>query len=370
MRKWLTTARILSAVLLPAAHVFAQPNSYPVQDARHIWVGHEPHVSVEEIALRVAPILWFGPEEPHILRETTTPTALPCDTRSALPVVYYRRIDANSTSEWLTMDHPRLDLEYYFYYLHDYGSGCHSNDLESATMTLSLRPLNGAGTASFAVSLDLLVGAAHGSGWYENRLDLTKAGAEDTSLPPTLLVEEGKHAVAPDRNADGRYNPGYDVNDRTNDAWGVRDVMGSGYFWGSAYRAHLTKPRHGTNRIMVDAQSRQQSLWSNSYNSLWWDLPTKTYSLRKLPDACATYSDDKRPEANNSCKARTVEYFLEQKGDPERLRLESIPARSVATAITVSGPPVCWHNRTGQSRWHTARTSCMGRCRQDGLTLT
>ena len=40
----------------------------------------------------------------------------------------------------------------------------------------------------------------------------------------TLLVEEGKHAVAPDRNADGVYTPGYDVNKRIKDAWGVRDV--------------------------------------------------------------------------------------------------------------------------------------------------
>ena len=221
-------------------------------------------------------------------------------------------------SELLTIEHPRLDLEYYFYYLHDYGAGCHSNDLESAKMTLNLRQVDAEGTTSFAVSLDLLVGTAHGSDWYENRLDLTRDGTGDMSLPPTLLVEEGKHAVAPDRNADGRYTPGYDVNDRTNDAWGIRDAMGAGYFWGSAYRAELTKPRHGANRIMVDAEPRKQQLWSNSYNSLWWELPTKTYNLRKLPDACATYSDNKSPEPHGNCKSHTVRYFLQQKGIQNR----------------------------------------------------
>ena len=329
MSKWLTSLGILLVGLLLARDTFAQPVSYPVQDVRQVWMGREPKVRVAEIALRVAPILWFTPEEPHILRENATPMVLPCDARSESPVVYYRRTDANSTSEWLTMEHPRLELEYYFYYLHDYGSGCHSNDLESATMTLSFRRVDNAGTTFFAVSLDLLVGAAHGSDWYENRLDLTKEGAEDMSLPPTLLVEEGKHAVAPDRNADGQYTPGYDVNDSTNDAWGVRDVMGSGYFWGNAYRAELTKPRHGTNRVMVDAQSRQQRLWSSSYNSLWWGLPTKKYSLRKLPEACTTYSDSENPEPHGSCKARTVDHFLRQKGIQSRSRWSRFAQRAL-----------------------------------------
>ena len=105
--------------------------------------------------------------------------------------------------------------------------------------------------------------------------------------------------------------------------------MGSGYFWGSAYRAQLTKPRHGTNRIMVDVPSQQRRLWSSSYNSLWWALPTKTYSLRELPHACKTYTDDKNPKPHGNCKARTVRYFLQQKGIQSRSRWSRFGRRVV-----------------------------------------
>lgn len=162
------------------------------------------------------------------------------------------------------------------------------------------------------------MGAAHGSPWYENRLDLTKPGVTDVSLPPTLLVEEGKHAVTPDRNADGWYTPGYDVNDRPNNAWGVRDAVGSGYVWGSAYRAQMTKPRHGKNRIMVDLEGRREALWANSYRSAWWALPSKTYRLRKLPEACAVYQDNEPPEERGRCATQTVRHFLQEKGIQSR----------------------------------------------------
>ena len=53
-------------------------------------------------------------------------------------------------------------------------------------------------------------GLAHGVDWYTNTLRVER----DTTFPLTILVEEGKHASVPDRNADGVYTPGYDVNVR------------------------------------------------------------------------------------------------------------------------------------------------------------
>lgn len=81
------------------------------------------------------------------------------------------------------------------------------------------------------VRLRRVKGNAHGVSWYANILNV----AADTRLPMTLLVEEGKHASCPDRNADGAYTPGYDVNVHVNDAWGVRDVFGSGRLLGSGF---------------------------------------------------------------------------------------------------------------------------------------
>ena len=74
------------------------------------------------------------------------------------------------------------------------------------------------------VRLASVEGLAHGSRWYSNTLKVRP----DIKYPVTLFVEEGKHSTAPDRNADGAYMRGYDVTERLNDAWGVRDSLGQG----------------------------------------------------------------------------------------------------------------------------------------------
>jgi hypothetical protein len=66
----------------------------------------------------------------------------------------------------------------------------------------------------------------------------------------TIFVEEGKHGSAPDRNADGQFTRGYDVNHTVNDAWGVRDIMGSGVLLSSAYNAEMTKFRYFEHRVI------------------------------------------------------------------------------------------------------------------------
>jgi len=82
---------------------------------------------------------------------------------------------------------------------------------------------------------------AHGTDWYSNELIIE----DDLGIrvPIVLFVEEGKHATCPDRNADGIYTPGYDVNVRINDAWGVRDVFGSGWLIDPSFNSAMFKPR-------------------------------------------------------------------------------------------------------------------------------
>ena len=96
---------------------------------------------------------------------------------------------------------------------------------------------------------------------YSNTLKIR----EDTKYPVTLFVEEGKHATAPDRNADGTFMRGYDVTERVNDAWGVRDSLGHGVLLSSGYTSEMTKPRRQALRVLpppspyLQVRARQRS---------------------------------------------------------------------------------------------------------------
>jgi len=111
------------------------------------------------------------------------------------------------------------------------------------------------------VRLASIEALAHGSRWYSNILRVQR----DLRYPVALAVEEGKHAPAPDRNADGSYMRGYDVTNRVNDAWGVRDTLGQGVLLSSAYAAEMTRQRIAAYRLMppespfLQVTSRQRS---------------------------------------------------------------------------------------------------------------
>jgi hypothetical protein len=124
-------------------------------------------------------------------------------------------------------------------------------------------------------------GGAHGSDWYANVLDLRGDDAFDRSFPITILVEEGKHASAPDRNGDGHYTPGYDVNRRVNDAWGVRDILRSGEMAASRYDASHTKPRDINDRIgpSVSGLDDSTACVFAAYRRGRASTPMRTYSL-------------------------------------------------------------------------------------------
>jgi len=138
-----------------------------------------------------------------------------------------------------------LTIRYFFYYRRDVGVGSHAHDMEVVDLDVRLGKTGGC----YEIRVAAAVGFAHGVAWYQNELHL----GPDTRLPLTVLVEEGKHASSPDRNADGLYTPGYDVNRRANDAWGIRDVMGSGYLLSSGYSSTMTKVRRPDTRAFPPA---------------------------------------------------------------------------------------------------------------------
>lgn len=230
-------------------------------------------LSVQGIAEYAAPILWFSPDEPLRAGDNRIPEPLPGDEISGKPVVYYRVsevvLEKGATPVPANPDRLNLDeikgltLKYYFYYSKDKGFQGHRHDLESVRLDVqfTLRAENGKekpeaddkdnGERYYVAYISRVIGAAHGVTWYSNQLDIGDA-ERDTSLPITLLIEEGKHATSPDRNADGFYSPGYDVNKRYTDAWGVRDILGSGQLGGARYEGSMTKPRKPVDMIMVD----------------------------------------------------------------------------------------------------------------------
>jgi hypothetical protein len=224
-------------------------------------------VKLDHLVAALAPILWLSPDE--VLSEG--PSRLPCDEKETdKPVVYWRlsEIRLSGPGEiWgqslpgkhgfkeplpAPADPVTLDLRvvsgiriaFYFFYDSDFGFGGHPCDLESVEMTVNFRAVD----QGYVGTLVRVIGAAHGVGWYSNILDIT-SDVTDVKVPLTLLVEENKHATCPDRNGDGYYNPGYDVNRRLNDAWGVRDDLGSGVFSNARYSAAMTKTRRPETRI-------------------------------------------------------------------------------------------------------------------------
>ncbi len=267
------------ASLLPPAGTRAQEvKPDPCRDRGVIWCasargaprGAPFELPVEQLALRAAPILWFSPDEPLLLTDHEIPQERRCSCCEPEPakgrVVYYRiskvlvrdkavastraairggRLPLQSVS--------RLTMSYYFYYERDFGLNPHCHDLEGAEFEIDIDP---AGDGLYRAVLTRVRGLAHGSRLLSNVLQITshvrnRQGAPDVRLPVSLLVEEGKHASCPDRNGDGEYTPGYDVNVRMTDAWGLRDIFGSGVVR-SRYEGWMTKPRKLEDRVGPD----------------------------------------------------------------------------------------------------------------------
>ena len=89
---------------------------------------------------------------------------------------------------------------------------------------------------------------AHALEWYDNIYKIDTLNTE-IQLPFHILVEEGKHASCTDINADGYYTPGYDVNVRVNDAWGLRDVIRTGDLFSAEFKGFMAKVRRQGYRV-------------------------------------------------------------------------------------------------------------------------
>ena len=213
-----------------------------------LWRGVEP-IGLADIAAITAPVLWFSADEPLLGRgHPPIPSAHPCDSPASSPVVYYQvtrivyrgsqRVTRPEEDDPAFFDKvERFTLTFFFYYPEDAGRSAHVHDLEGTELEIVL-DTDGLCRRVRVARVEAL---AHGNRWYSNVLEVTP----DTRFPITVLVEQGKHATAPDRDADGRFVRGYDVTERVNDAWGVRN-------WGGADDFRLLPPDEP--RLCVPAQ--------------------------------------------------------------------------------------------------------------------
>ena len=224
-----------------------------------VWVGEDSLMSLQKLAAYCAPALEFSPDEP-LLRDINdrsqinVPMAFPFEKQSAGPVMHYRVRSLLTDKEGTVYERDGrdlgasivdlskvsgIDLDFFFYYPEEEGLGGHKHDVESVEMKIAIIRQTNCQQCRFALVLYRVTAKAHGILWYDNTLLVNR----DTVLPIHLFVEEGKHASCTDQNADGYYMPGYDVNQRVNDAWGVRDIMRTGALYTGGYQGWQTKVR-------------------------------------------------------------------------------------------------------------------------------
>ncbi len=259
---FLVLASSLGAGSLAQASDCECPQEYdPDRPPGTIWRGKE-NLTLEDIAAICAPALWFSSDEPAILLGggKGVPNVHPCDDEPTdSGVVYYQPRIIRLRNGRAPLSEPfetapdllekvySLALRYYFYYDQDFGLDGHQHDVELAEFQIALET---AADGCHQLRILRVECFAHGVDWYNNIIEATPEVDLDARVPLRILVEEAKHATCPDRNGDGQYTPGYDVNVRINDAWGVRDVLASGVLLGGGYNATMSKRREPEYMIM------------------------------------------------------------------------------------------------------------------------
>jgi hypothetical protein len=240
-----------------------------LQAARHdtpvVWSQGEPF-SLRLLASRSAPVLWFSAREPLTGLGYLLPSDMPT-TRNVIPpsnkcdqagenaaqlqrrVLFFRvdsislledlptpktrnielpldavlkeRRQSKEDQDWSVDDFRYITLRYMMYYPRDCGFGDaalfgHPHDLENVLIRIEIVEDREERLSARIADVNAF---AHGVDHYSNELAIGQLS--DVVFPIRVLVEERKHAVAPDRNADGRFDPKYDVNVDARDAWGV-----------------------------------------------------------------------------------------------------------------------------------------------------
>ncbi len=263
-----------------------------------IWKGTDNHISFEKLAAFAAPMLWFSPDEILLYDKDGNkqlPKAFPFEKEGKTPIVYYKLRNVYGIDKELAVLHsesldPRLklldlsqvkaiDLDFYYYFAKETGPTGHDHDIESITIQLRVEEVTFCPEYSYAITAKKVTARAHGNQWYYNAFEVDA----QTFFPLSILIEEGKHASCTDKNADGIYTPTYDVTERINDAWGIRDIITSGRLVTGGFQAWMAKSRNKRSIVFppLPKGSPHYESFQRKFGSF---IEGSQYELRPYPD--------------------------------------------------------------------------------------
>ncbi|MBS1517499.1 MAG: hypothetical protein JSS91_05375 [Bacteroidetes bacterium] len=266
------------------------------------WKGTKTTMTFREFASYCAPVFWFSPDEPELRlakgRDIRIPTNFPFENSCDSPVVYYQiseifpRGNAKGKlfqKDYSDINNSKLDIskinainiDYNHYYRFEAGLGGHNHDTEQSKFKILIKKTVQNDTVYYYFVFLEATGKAHALSWFDNVYTIDTSAFE-TKLPFNILVEEGKHASCTDINGDGYYTPGYDVNQRKNDAWGVRDVIRTGTLFSSSFQSYMQKIRTPEYRVFPplpeDSPLRKYYTKDSIYSP-----DNAVYDLRPMP---------------------------------------------------------------------------------------
>jgi len=321
-----------------------------------LWAGQQRMMPIEQLVAYAAPVLWFSPDEPLLKkgpgrqrlkgRNITLPEPFPFEDDTGEPVVYYRvrrvlqRVDEPGGGAYVEAPDRGdsmidlhmvggVDLDFFFYYSMDMGGNAHQHDVERIEARIGVGRVPDCEECPYGIALMRVNAKAHGVDWFDNTLDVDASAV----LPLHIMVEEGKHASCTDRNADGLFTPGYDVTQRVNDAWGVRDTLGTGTFFTGDYKSWMTKIRKDDTRVFppLPPDSLLRSEWTVDGE---YAPDNAVYTLRPWPTAdkadskLVHYIADKGPDEWPEVVPDTdLEKFEQWLGDESWAKSWAVAAR-------------------------------------------
>lgn len=267
-----------------------------------IWSGTKTTMTFFELASYCAPVFWYSPDEPELRltsgKNIKIPTYFGFENPSDSPVVYYQIIkiikDGKVKGSVMQKDYSDLnkstidiskikgfEIDYNHYYKFEAGLGGHNHDTEQSQFKYLISKYKKNDTTYFKIIFIQATAKAHALSWYDN-IYVVDTTAFETKLPFNILVEEGKHASCTDMNGDGMYTPGYDVNQRVNDAWGVRDVIRTGNLFSSTFESYMQKTRKPEHRVFPPLPEDSPHRKKNSVNGIYAPR-NAVYQLRPMP---------------------------------------------------------------------------------------
>jgi len=299
---------IISIILSIAVNILGQDTTLSQKDQDrekiyYYWSGKTSEMTLQQLASYCAPIFWLSPDEPLLHsrqgKDIKIPQYFPFEEPADRPVVYYQlrsvlekpgiagksfiNNDDITKSVINLKKVGAVHLDYIHYYPSEVGTGRHEHDTEMVHFKIFIRHDTEDTESPYTFIFLQATATAHAVKWYENiyTVDTTNINYE-LELPFHVFVEEGKHASCTDMNGDGYYMPGFDVNIRTNDAWGIKDVVRTGRTFTSEYRGWMTKRRRPEHKVFPPLPSDSPLRKKYAANGIY--APHNViYELRPMP---------------------------------------------------------------------------------------